>query len=185
MQNSVRCQRKLPASHIQLCWRDGQLPGFSHFNVDSNWGKRQTCSQSRSEPDLLYQVDVKRLEASDMKIIVAAFHFRGMWTEGGGQATKLSSSSFPGFVWDPWALLKAEDRTRGNIGVWEEGEMGEVIFLGGVGECRIERVAKMPIDARGKFLHTHSLTLRLTRHRKLISKHMNQQVSSSVGDWVN
>lgn len=156
MQNSVRCQRKLPASHIQLCWRHGQLPGFSHFNVDSNWGKRQTCSQSRSEPDLLYQVDVKRLEASDMKIIVAAFHFRGMWTETGGQATKLSSSSFPGFVWDPWALLKAEDRTRGNIGVWEEGEMGEVIFFGGCGGMQNRASSKDANRCTGKIL-AHSL----------------------------
>lgn len=43
------------------------------------------------EPDLLFKMDVKRLEASDTKIIVAVFHFRGMWTETGGQATKLSS----------------------------------------------------------------------------------------------
>lgn len=33
------------------------------------------------EPDLLFKVDVNRLEASDTKVIVAVFHFRGMWTE--------------------------------------------------------------------------------------------------------
>lgn len=33
------------------------------------------------EPDLFFKVDVNRLEASDTKVIVAVFHFRGMWTE--------------------------------------------------------------------------------------------------------
>lgn len=36
------------------------------------------------EPDLLFKVDVNRLEASDVKVIVAVFHFRGMWTETKG-----------------------------------------------------------------------------------------------------
>lgn len=43
------------------------------------------------ERDLLFKVDVKRLQASDTNIIVADFHCRGMWTETKGQATKLSS----------------------------------------------------------------------------------------------
>lgn len=33
------------------------------------------------EPDLLFKMDVKRFETSDTKVIVAVFHFRGMWTE--------------------------------------------------------------------------------------------------------
>lgn len=38
------------------------------------------------EPDLRFKVDVKRLEASDTKVIVTDFHFKGMWTKtkGGG-----------------------------------------------------------------------------------------------------
>lgn len=36
------------------------------------------------EPDLLFKVDVNRLEASDTNVIVAVFHFGGMWTETKG-----------------------------------------------------------------------------------------------------
>lgn len=33
------------------------------------------------EPYLLFNIDVNRLEASEPTVIVAVFHFRGMWTE--------------------------------------------------------------------------------------------------------
>lgn len=66
---------------MQLCRRDGHSQFVSHFHVDSNW-QRQTVATALSwEPDLLFKVDVKRLEASDTKVIVTDFHFRGMWTE--------------------------------------------------------------------------------------------------------
>ena len=70
----------------QLCRKDGRSQFVSHLDVDSNCSKRQTFTYIAIgwEPDLLFKVDVNRLEASDTQVIVAVFHFRGMWTETKG-----------------------------------------------------------------------------------------------------
>lgn len=44
--------------------------------------KRETAPIAMGhKPDLLFNMGVKRLKASDPEIIEAIFHFRGMWTE--------------------------------------------------------------------------------------------------------
>lgn len=82
MKNCFRCQQILAPNYVDLSEGMGtpSLSAILTWTVIATKDEPAPIAIGR-EPDLLFNINVNRLEASEPEVIVPVFHFRGMWTE--------------------------------------------------------------------------------------------------------
>lgn len=83
MKSSFPCQQMLAVNKCNFAKEMG-TPSLSAILTWTVTATKDKPIAMGWEPDLLFKVDVIRRQASDTTVIVAIFHFRGMWTETKG-----------------------------------------------------------------------------------------------------